>query len=277
MKNHIKKIILLLMAMITAATTFAQQLQDVVYLTNGSVIRGTLIEQVPKVKIRTSDGSLWVFDNNEIDKITSEPAVQNNNNNVQIQQYSDPVNEWTARQSKPKSNYTDLSTGFRIFADLSIMSQTSYYTCSAISYSGTFGHQFNPKLYIGAGIAAQVYFDYWYYTNRADDAPELYAQMPLFAEARYDVLATKCSPFVSLRAGYALGIDEYNDYSGLYLNPSVGIRYKSLNFSVGLDLVKLKDPWYFDELLINLEHRYTTVNWQSSVMFKIAYEWGGRR
>jgi len=269
---------LLLMAMITAATINAQTLQDVVYLTNGSVIRGTLIEQVPKVKIRTTDGSLWVFDHEEIDKITSEPAVKPQNNvEDDIQPYSDPVNEWKARQTKPKSNYRNLSTGFRIFADLSIMTQTSYYTCSAISYSGSFGHQFCPKLYVGAGVAAQVYFDYWYYTTRNNDEAELYAQMPLFAEARYDVFATKCSPFVSLRAGYAFAIDEYNDYSGVYLNPSVGIRYKSLNISVGLDLVKLADPWYFDELLINFEHRYTTVEWQSSVMFKLAYEWGGRR
>jgi len=277
MKNKIGRLLLLLMAILTAATANAQQLQDVVYLTNGSVIRGTLIEQVPKVKIRTSDGSLWVFDNNEIDKITSEPAVQNNNNNVQIQQYSDPVNEWTSRQSQARSYYHDLTTGFRVFADISVMTQTSYYTCSAIGYSGSFGHQFSPNIYAGFGLAAQIYFDYWYYINRAEDTPELYAQMPLFAEARYDIKSSRFSPFVSLRAGYALGIDEYNDYSGVYFNPSVGIRYKSLNFSVGLDLVKLKDPWYFDELLITFEHRYTTVNWQSSVMFKLAYEWGGRR
>lgn len=266
---------MLLLAMIITATANAQQLQDVVYLTNGSVIRGTLIEQVPKVKIRTYDGSLWVFDQKEIDKITSEPVVKTNNDNVQ--QYDDPVAEWTTRQSKPKSYYHDLTTGFRIFADLSIMNQTSYYTCSAISYSGSFGHQFCPKLYIGAGVAAQVYFDYWYYADRTNETPELYAQMPLFAEARYDVKPSRFSPFVSLRAGYAVSLDEVNDYSGLYLNPSVGIRYKSLNISVGLDLVKLKDPWYFWELLTSLEEQYTTIKWQSTIMFKIAYEWGGRR
>ena len=65
--------------------------------------------------------------------------------------------------------------------------------------------------------------------------------------------------------------------AGVYFNPSVGIRYKSLNISVGLDLVKLNDPWYFWELLTSLEEKYTTINWQSSMMFKIAYEWGGRR
>lgn len=263
--------------MIIAATLNAQTLQDVVYLTNGSVVRGTLIEQVPKVKIRTYDGSLMVFDHEEIDKITSEPAIKEGSDAAgNLQPYSDPVTEWTSRQSKPKSYYYDLSKGFRIFADISIMTQTSYYTCSAISYSGSFGHQFCPKIYVGAGLAAQVYFDYWYYIDRSNEDPELYAQMPIFAEARYDILASRCSPFASMRAGYAFAIDDYNDHSGLYLNPSIGIRYKSLNFSVGADLVKLKSPWYFVEQLKSLELRYTTIYWQSSIMFKVAYEWGGR-
>lgn len=272
-----KKAIILLAALLIAVAADAQVLQDVVYLLNGSVVRGTLIEQVPNVKIRTTDGSLWVFKQDEIDKITSEPAVQQpqqvdvNVNDNAAQRVESTRNRW-ARQT----TYYDLTNGLRIIADISVMVQTSYYTCSAISYSGSFGHQFSPNVYAGLGVAAQVYLDYWYYTKRGDEA-ELYAQMPLFAELRYDVKPTKFSPFASMRAGYAVGLDEYNDHSGLYLNPSVGVRYKALSFSVGADLVKLKDPWHFVELLANKQFRYTDINWQSSVMFKIAYEWGGRR
>ncbi len=51
-------------------------LQDVVYLKNGSVIRGTIIEQVPNVqiKIKTSDGSIFVYKIEEIEKMTKEEA-----------------------------------------------------------------------------------------------------------------------------------------------------------------------------------------------------------
>ena len=271
-----KKIVILLIAILTAVSVTAQTLQDVVYLQNGSVVRGTLIEQVPKVKIRTSNGSMLVFEQDEIDKITSE-LVENSNEDIDIDAYTDPVAQWKEKQNIKRSNYHDLTNGLRIFADLSIMAQTSYYTCSAVSYSATFGHQLSPKFYAGLGIAVQAYIDYWYYTERREDEPELYAQVPLFAEVRYDIKPSKFSPFVSMKAGYALGLDDANDYSGAYFNPSVGIRYKAFNFAVGLDLVKLADPWYYDELLFNLEHRYTTVKWQSSLMFKIAYEWGGRR
>jgi len=52
----------------------AQEWQDVVYLKNGSVIRGMVIEQVPNVslKIRTADGSVFVYAMDQVEKITKE-------------------------------------------------------------------------------------------------------------------------------------------------------------------------------------------------------------
>ncbi|MFN4084273.1 MAG: hypothetical protein ACK4K9_11640 [Bacteroidia bacterium] len=51
-----------------------QQLVDVLYLKNGSVIRGTIIEQVPNVqiKIQTKDGNIFVYKIEEIERITKE-------------------------------------------------------------------------------------------------------------------------------------------------------------------------------------------------------------
>lgn len=53
------------------------ELQDVVYLKNGSVVRGIIFEQVPleKLKIRTADGSIFVFQMSEIERITREAPV----------------------------------------------------------------------------------------------------------------------------------------------------------------------------------------------------------
>ena len=55
-----------------------KELQDVVYLKNGSVIRGVIIEQVPnvQVKIRTGDGSIFVYKMEEIDKMTKEEPLK---------------------------------------------------------------------------------------------------------------------------------------------------------------------------------------------------------
>ena len=50
--------------------------QDVVYLKNGSIIRGMIIEQIPNksIKIQTKDGNVFVFEMDEIEKITKELA-----------------------------------------------------------------------------------------------------------------------------------------------------------------------------------------------------------
>ena len=49
---------------------------DVVYLKNGSIIKGTIIEQIMNVqiKLQTKDGNLFVFKHEEIEKITKEIA-----------------------------------------------------------------------------------------------------------------------------------------------------------------------------------------------------------
>jgi hypothetical protein len=55
--------------------SFAQvDYQEVVYLKNGNVIRGVIIEQIPNIqlKIETAEGNVFVFQMNEIEKITKE-------------------------------------------------------------------------------------------------------------------------------------------------------------------------------------------------------------
>lgn len=49
---------------------------DVLYLKNGSVIRGIIIEQIPNlsIKIQTMDGSIFVYKMEEVEKITKELA-----------------------------------------------------------------------------------------------------------------------------------------------------------------------------------------------------------
>jgi hypothetical protein len=48
--------------------------QDVVYLKNGSVIKGIVIEQVPNIsiKIQTADGSIFVYEMDQVAKIAKE-------------------------------------------------------------------------------------------------------------------------------------------------------------------------------------------------------------
>ena len=65
-----------LTAFVVTAPAFAQQMEDVVHLKNGSIVRGTIIEQIPGglLKIQTQDGSVFVYIMDEIAKISKKPV-----------------------------------------------------------------------------------------------------------------------------------------------------------------------------------------------------------
>lgn len=65
---------ILALFVISGWVALAQQWIEVVYLKDGSVIRGTIIEQVPDVslKIQTSDGSVFVYTMDRVERITKE-------------------------------------------------------------------------------------------------------------------------------------------------------------------------------------------------------------
>ena len=69
-----KHLFALIIALTVCISTYGQNLQEVVYLKNGSVIKGTIIEQVPNesLTIKTADGSTFVWKMSEISKITKE-------------------------------------------------------------------------------------------------------------------------------------------------------------------------------------------------------------
>ena len=76
---------IVLLAFVVANVGFAlaqdyKNYDDVIYGTDGSVVRGVIIEQVPGVsyKIATKDGNIFVYDALKVEKITKEPPVRGN-------------------------------------------------------------------------------------------------------------------------------------------------------------------------------------------------------
>ena len=98
--------------------------------------------------------------------------------------------------------------------------------------------------------------------------------LPLFADFRYDWFDLKITPFIECRAGYAATDDEYNNYSGCYFSPSVGVRVWKFNLAFGTEYVKLHRPWRFLEI-VDGHRQITTVELQASYIIKLSYEWGG--
>lgn len=68
----------ILVAFVATTPLFAHQTEDVVYLKNGSIVRGTIVEQVPdeSLKIQMQDGSVFVYERDEIARIERKPVTR---------------------------------------------------------------------------------------------------------------------------------------------------------------------------------------------------------
>lgn len=83
------KFLLLVAVVAMSSSLFAQTntMLDVVYCKNGSVIKGVIIEQIPNqsIKIQTSDGNIFVYSMEDVEKITKEQVAVKSNENTSIQ------------------------------------------------------------------------------------------------------------------------------------------------------------------------------------------------
>lgn len=68
-----KKILLIITTLITTLI-YSQNKIDVVYLKNGSIVKGNIVKIVPKkdIKLTTENGSIFIFKMSDIDKIEKE-------------------------------------------------------------------------------------------------------------------------------------------------------------------------------------------------------------
>jgi len=185
----------------------------VVYLKNGSVIKGVIIEQVPDVslKIKTSDGSLIVCQMNEVDRIAKE--------------------ERPSYRDLRKSARNTLK-GYKGFIDAATIGNVNGYDASFMEISTTHGYQFNNYFFLGGGIALNYYAD-----------AEL-TTAPIYAAFRANFINKKVSPFADIKLGYTVG-----DLRGTYASIGIGVRF-SLKGRKALNLAcvysEQDNEWYSD-------------------------------
>ncbi len=87
--NILTKILLPIAIVMIATSAFAQTqtMVDVVYCKNGSVIKGTIIEQTPNqsLKIQTLDGNVFVYAMEDVEKITKEQRIEQTTTQTNVQ------------------------------------------------------------------------------------------------------------------------------------------------------------------------------------------------
>lgn len=196
----------------------AQRMQDVIYLDNGSKIRGTILEkQDDKVKIQLSGGTELVFEMEEVKEITSEPFF------------------------KPKAQFVVKEKGYYNVTELGYMvGNDNGWIASGGSIVTINGYQLSSRLGLGIGIELANYFDNLF--------------VPIFLDVRGDVLKnSKTTPFYYGGVGYGLLVTGRDDFGwqergGLYYNYGIGIkvrgkRHASWIFNIGQQTQNYESIW----------------------------------
>lgn len=209
--------LLLFIGSITAGV--AQNVQEVVYLKNGSIVRGTIIEQVPNVllKIQTADGSVFAYQMSEVEKITKEQTDYEKQTDYGNRNY-------LTRKSKSNKR-----TGYKGFVDLGYTLGVGDWGMDRLEVSTSHGYLFSPYFYAGVGIGVHYYFD-------SEECT-----LPIFAHVRSNLLNNRNSPYIDFRIGYT----PTETAQGLYMAPSVGYKIGSFNVSLGyvMQKVSIYDDW----------------------------------
>jgi hypothetical protein len=176
--------IILILFSLSSAGLYSQdipEMQDVIYLNNGTFLRGRIIEQVPEqfLRIIVAEKDTLLIAANEIKLMKKERTPGSPNPN-----YEDGIKVWGFTniteftvglgQTEGKDRFKDLSTGETTFQ----LSTINGYTLS-------------PYITLGLGTG----FEFW--TNRSF--------VPFFFDLRTNLFRKENTPFAYVDAGYSLG------------------------------------------------------------------------
>lgn len=240
-----KKLIYLLAVLLLGSTVFAQgNKKEVIYLKNGSVLKGqkTRVDD-DKIVVR-SGKNIWVFNDSEIDTVTT---------------------KWLpvafAEQMEYKPYFFKATAGV-------LVGSSNNYKEAPFSFDVSFNYNVFSNFYAGLGAGI-------------DFMDESY--MPAFANFEYYFRQSRFTPFIGVQAGYMVPLDgeiyssgtyyyDYNPWSssfyysqealdpkgGIMLNPSLGFVSR-LNPNLGF--------------MLSFGYRYHQVNFKGENHYELEREY----
>jgi hypothetical protein len=193
-----RQIFFLIICFLTCLQANAQRiLQDVLYLKNGSILRGKLLEvNADTIKIEITGGNIFVYPASEAKGITRE---------------------------KPRITYKQ--TGFRFTLENGLLigrtpkgnsfganQRTTSYTLQMVS-----SLQLRPELAIGAGVGIDAYNNY--------------VISPVYLRLHGTLFNKLISPLYMLDTGYGFYSHVFNESNdgegGLMINPAIGLSIRT--------------------------------------------------
>lgn len=247
-----KKILLFLMTIVATVicnTALAQSTYDNIYLKNGSIIKGIIIEQVPgkSIKVETRDKNIFVFKEEEIEKIVKGPMQRKGRDESEEERNTEP------RVYSSTEAYTGYSFGIEtgIGPGSSARNQNGLGLAFHVLNNATFKSKFSCGIGLGFDLFTLGYSPYENETYY-DDYARSYLNMTYYLDLRAFPIEGKISPLIICNAGYGTTLFSSKVTGGLYFNGGVGTRFRftnkfALNLTLNYKMQKFSYQEYFSE------------------------------
>ena len=256
--------------------SFAQEgMDDVVYLKNGNVYRGIIIEQVPgeSIKVKTIGGNVFSVMIADLQKITKEDKIvapsaprMDYGNNDYAQRYSYHKGDST------KQKFPRKKRGY--FFQSQLLIEAIQGGVRIVN-----GYRFNRFAQLGVGIGADFVIASPSELFRNIDGDGFRGNyLPLYLYFAGDILKTKVTPFYAFEAGYAWrfdgggfpfgggGFNSSNIRGGIMGGAGLGVRFNTrrrVNFSLLMN-VNFKNARY-NESFVTFDMNGNPITVESSV------------
>ncbi|MGH1336469.1 MAG: hypothetical protein ACRBFS_10105 [Aureispira sp.] len=224
-------IIFAISCFLSAAAWAQTTLEDVVYLKNGSILRGQVLEYDPSanIKIQIKGGSILVYASSDVLKMEKETVVAPEEKNpatiTPLETVDTPAEEeeielW--EQDIPEKGIYGTASIGNIFPTIN-----TFVPLPGFTVDGSVGYRIHHLLAVGAGAGVMLDFTQSF----------IYG----FGTIRGDILNKSFSPYYEVNVGYGAPLSEASlgrvgdvqeittMRGGLYLRPSIGMRFASRN------------------------------------------------
>lgn len=216
-------VVFLITCFFSVITLAQTTLEDVVYLKNGSILRGQVLEYTPStnIEIKIKGGSILIYPSSEVLKIEKEPVVTSEEKPETTETL--PVKTW--EQHVPSKGLYGTAAIGNIFPVL----RTSI-PLPGLILDATIGYRFHHLFAIGVGGGIMLDFSQSFIYGHGS--------------IRGAILNKSFSPYYEINAGYGqpLSMITFSNDSGnrgiqqltvmrggLYVRPSIGMRFASRN------------------------------------------------
>jgi hypothetical protein len=204
--------------------------KEVVYLKNGSIVKGIITEWVPNesISIQTADNSIFVFKINEIEKVKREIT---------------PTDDKKAMAKSPvkvSAYESNIALGYG--------TASGKYGLEVVCFNWVYGKNIHKKHFVGVGTGIR-HFDQIDMT-----------MVPILVDWRYRIDEGDISPYIRLSTGYSLNVSNGLDNSGFLVDPRIGFDFRLNNTILNIDFgyqtqqvafITFKDPFnpaYFSKV-----------------------------